>query len=134
MLFRSRKRVRNLILSAAPLLRLACSDSPLSAFFALHGLITARSRTGPVRPATLLCLAAGYSFHTFAKTMNAKPLLEMQPAEAALLAAACIAVMGVTMIGFGWAPHVFIILVLCALLALGRLKGLRSRCRSRCRS
>ena len=74
--------------------------------------------------ATLLCLAAGYSFHTFAKTMNAKPLLEMQPAEAALLAAACIAVMGVTMIGFGWAPHVSIILVLCALLALGRLKGL----------
>ena len=56
--------------------------------------------------------------------MNAKPLLEMQPAEAALLAAACIAVMGVTMIGFGWAPHVSIILVLCALLALGRLKGL----------
>ena len=56
--------------------------------------------------------------------MNAKPLLEMQPAEATLLAAACIAMMGVTMIGFGWAPHVSIILVLCALLALGRLKGL----------
>ena len=74
--------------------------------------------------ATLLCLAAGYSFHTFAKTMNAKPLLEMQPAEAALLAAACIAMMGVTMIGFVWAPHVSIILGLCALLALGRLKGL----------
>ena len=32
-------------------------------------------------------------------------LLEMQPREAAVMAALVVAVMGITMIHFGWVPH-----------------------------
>ena len=52
------------------------------------------------------------------------PLLDMKPGEAALIAAVVVAVMSATMIGFGWVPHLSIILVLCGLLTLGRFKGL----------
>ena len=53
-----------------------------------------------------------------------KPLIEMSPGQAALVAALCVGVMGVTMIGFGWTPHLSVIAVLCALLALGHARGL----------
>ena len=51
-------------------------------------------------------------------------LLEMQPREAAVMAALVVAVMGVTMIHFGWVPHLSVILVLCGLLGFGKAKGL----------
>ena len=35
-----------------------------------------------------------------------------------------IAIMGVTMIGFGWVPHLSLILAICVLLAIGVYKGL----------
>lgn len=50
-------------------------------------------------------------------------LINMSPREALPIALAIVAVMGVTMIGFGWVPHISIILVLCGLLAYGKLKG-----------
>ena len=53
-----------------------------------------------------------------------KPLIEMSPGQAALVAALCVGVMGVTMIGFGWTPHLSVIAVICALLALGHARGL----------
>ena len=52
------------------------------------------------------------------------PLLQMRPAKALLITIAIVAVMGVTMIGFGWVPHISIVLVLCGLFAYGQLKGL----------
>ena len=55
------------------------------------------------------------------------PLLNMRSGEAVLIAVIAVAAMSVTMIGFGWVPHLSIILVLCALLALGRCKGLSFR-------
>ena len=51
-------------------------------------------------------------------------LLEMQPREAAVMAALVVAVMGITMIHFGWVPHLSVILVLCGLLCFGKAKGL----------
>ena len=51
-------------------------------------------------------------------------LLEMQPREAAVMAALVVAVMGITMIHFGWVPHLSVILVLCGLLGFGKAKGL----------
>ena len=51
-------------------------------------------------------------------------LLEMRPREAAVIAALVVAVMGVTMIRFGWTPHLSVILILCALLVFGKSKGL----------
>ena len=51
----------------------------------------------------------------------------MRSGEAVLIAVIAVAAMSVTMIGFGWVPHLSIILVLCALLALGRCKGLSFR-------
>lgn len=55
------------------------------------------------------------------------PLLNMRSGEAVLIAVIAVAAMSVTMIGFGWVPHLSIILVLCALLALKRGKGLSFR-------
>ena len=51
-------------------------------------------------------------------------LLEMQPREAAVMAALVVAVMSITMIHFGWVPHLSVILVLCGLLCFGKAKGL----------
>lgn len=51
-------------------------------------------------------------------------LLEMRPGEAAVIAALVVAVMGITMIQFGWVPHLSVILVLCTLLVFGKSKGL----------
>lgn len=49
-------------------------------------------------------------------------LLKMKPAEALTIAVAIVAVMGFTMIGLGWVPHLSIILVMCGLLAYGAFK------------
>lgn len=51
-------------------------------------------------------------------------LLQMKPREAVPIAGAIVAVMGITMIGLGWVPHLSIILVMCALLVYGCVKGL----------
>ncbi|MDO4696865.1 MAG: Na+/H+ antiporter NhaC [Neisseria sp.] len=51
-------------------------------------------------------------------------LLQMKPREAVPIAGAIVAVMGITMIGLGWVPHLSIILVMCALLVYGCAKGL----------
>lgn len=53
----------------------------------------------------------------------AEPLIAMRPREALLTAVLIVAVMGVTMIGFGWVPHISIVLVMCGLFAYGRFKG-----------
>ncbi|UOP05018.1 Na+/H+ antiporter NhaC [Conchiformibius kuhniae] len=47
-------------------------------------------------------------------------LLQMKPREAVPVAGLIVAVMGITMIGLGWVPHLSIILVMCALLVYGR--------------
>ncbi len=47
----------------------------------------------------------------------------MRPREALLISILIVAVMGVTMIGFGWVPHISIVLVMCGLFAYGRFKG-----------
>lgn len=52
-----------------------------------------------------------------------EPLLHLRPAKALLIAVAIVAVMGVTMIGLGWIPHISITLALCGLFAYGRVNG-----------
>lgn len=52
------------------------------------------------------------------------PLISIRPAQALPIALAVIAVMGVTMIGFGWVPQVSLLLVLCGLFAYGKAKGI----------
>lgn len=47
----------------------------------------------------------------------------MRPREALLISILIVAVMGVTMIGFGWVPHISIVLVMCGLFAYGRFKS-----------
>ncbi|MDO4249707.1 MAG: Na+/H+ antiporter NhaC [Neisseria sp.] len=47
----------------------------------------------------------------------------MRPREALLTALLIVAVMGITMIGFGWVPHISIVLVMSGLFAYGRFKG-----------
>lgn len=47
----------------------------------------------------------------------------MRPREALLISLLIVAVMGITMIGFGWVPHISIVLVMCGLFAYGRFKG-----------
>ncbi|MDO4694674.1 MAG: Na+/H+ antiporter NhaC [Eikenella sp.] len=51
------------------------------------------------------------------------PLIRIAPKEAVPIAVLVIAVMAVTMIGFGWVPHISITLVMCGLLAYGKFKG-----------
>lgn len=53
-----------------------------------------------------------------------KALLTLQPKEALGIAVAAVAVLAVTMIGFGWVPHISIVLLMCGLFAYGRLRGL----------
>lgn len=54
-------------------------------------------------------------------------LLKISPAESALYAVLVIAVLGVTMIGWGWLPHLSLILVIMALFMLGCVKKLNFR-------
>ncbi|WP_230661515.1 Na+/H+ antiporter NhaC family protein [Psychrobacter sp. I-STPA10] len=42
-----------------------------------------------------------------------------------IISALIIAIMGVTMIGFGWVPHLSLLLAICVLLAIGLYKGLK---------
>ena len=50
-------------------------------------------------------------------------LLVMRPREALRVALVVVAVMGITMIGFEWVPHLSVILVLCGLLVFGRARN-----------
>lgn len=50
------------------------------------------------------------------------PLLSMKSSEAWLIAGLIVVALGVTMIGFGWVPHLSLILAVVALLFLGKLK------------
>ncbi|MCS4533549.1 Na+/H+ antiporter NhaC [Neisseria montereyensis] len=54
-----------------------------------------------------------------------EPLLTIRTGEAVMAAVLIVAVMGVTMIGFEWIPHLSVILVVCGLLAFGKFKGIR---------
>ncbi|MFW2176525.1 MULTISPECIES: Na+/H+ antiporter NhaC [unclassified Moraxella] len=56
--------------------------------------------------------------------MSPKVLVETTTRHAMLIAGVIVAIMGFTMISLGWVPHLSIILVLCGLLGLGKLRGL----------
>lgn len=56
--------------------------------------------------------------------MPPKILTQISPQLAFIISAIVIAIMGVTMIGFGWVPHLSLILAICVLLAIGLFKGL----------
>ncbi len=56
--------------------------------------------------------------------MPPKILTQISPQLAFMISAIVIAIMGVTMIGFGWVPHLSLILAICVLLAIGLFKGL----------
>lgn len=51
-------------------------------------------------------------------------LTQVAPKVAMIIAALVIAIMGITMIGFGWTPHLSLLLAICMLLAIGLFKGL----------
>lgn len=51
-------------------------------------------------------------------------LTQVSPKLAFMLSTLIILIMGVTMIGFGWVPHLSLILAICFLLAVGLFKGL----------
>ncbi|MEO1851815.1 MAG: Na+/H+ antiporter NhaC family protein, partial [Psychrobacter sp.] len=56
--------------------------------------------------------------------MPPKPLTQISAKLAFIISAIVIAIMGITMIGFGWVPHLSLILAICVLLAIGMTKGL----------
>ncbi len=56
--------------------------------------------------------------------MPPKILTQFSPKLAFIISAVIIAIMGVTMVGFGWVPHISLILAICVLLAIGIAKGL----------
>ncbi|MEK6202603.1 MAG: Na+/H+ antiporter NhaC, partial [Psychrobacter sp.] len=56
--------------------------------------------------------------------MPPKILTQISPQLAFMISAIVIAIMGVTMIGFGWVPHLSLILAICVLLGIGLFKGL----------
>lgn len=56
--------------------------------------------------------------------MSPKILTHISTQLAFVIAAIVIAIMGVTMIGFGWVPHLSLLLAICVLLAIGLFKGL----------
>lgn len=56
--------------------------------------------------------------------MPPKILTQISPKLAFMISTIVIAIMGVTMIGFGWLPHLSLILAICVLLAIGLFKGL----------
>lgn len=51
-------------------------------------------------------------------------LTQVSPKLAFMLSTLVILIMGVTMIGFGWVPHLSLLLAICFLLAVGLFKGL----------
>lgn len=51
-------------------------------------------------------------------------LTQVSPKLAFMLSTLIILIMGVTMISFGWVPHLSLILAICFLLAVGLFKGL----------
>lgn len=51
-------------------------------------------------------------------------LTQVSPKLAFMLSTLIILIMGLTMIGFGWVPHLSLILAICFLLAVGLFKGL----------
>lgn len=51
-------------------------------------------------------------------------LTQVTPKLAFILSTLVILIMGVTMIGFGWVPHLSLLLAICFLLAVGLFKGL----------
>lgn len=51
-------------------------------------------------------------------------LTQISPKLAFMLSTLVILIMGVTMIGFGWVPHLSLLLAICFLLAVGLFKGL----------
>lgn len=53
-----------------------------------------------------------------------EPLIHIKPSQAMPIAALIVAVLGITMIAFGWVPHISIIIVMCGLFVYGRAKGL----------
>lgn len=56
--------------------------------------------------------------------MPSEILTQFPPKLAFLISAVVIAIMGVTMIGFGWVPHLSLLLAICFLLAIGLFKKL----------
>lgn len=56
--------------------------------------------------------------------MPPQVLTELSPKVAFIIASVVIAIMGVTMIGFGWVPHLSLMLAIVVLLGLGMYKGL----------
>lgn len=56
--------------------------------------------------------------------MSPKMLTQISTQLAFIICVIVIAVMGVTMIGFGWVPHLSLVLAICVLLAIGLIKGL----------
>ncbi len=56
--------------------------------------------------------------------MAPQTLTQFSSGVAAIISAIVITIMGVTMIGFGWVPHLPLILAICVLLAIGLYKGL----------
>ena len=56
--------------------------------------------------------------------MPPQVLTELSPKVAFIIASVVIAIMGVTMIGFGWVPHLSLMLAMVVLLGLGMYKGL----------
>ncbi|WP_201585992.1 Na+/H+ antiporter NhaC [Psychrobacter jeotgali] len=56
--------------------------------------------------------------------MPPKILTQFSPKLAFLISAVVIAIMGVTMIGFGWVPHLSLLLAICVLLAIGLFRRL----------
>ncbi|WP_198332133.1 Na+/H+ antiporter NhaC [Psychrobacter aquimaris] len=56
--------------------------------------------------------------------MAPQTLTQFSSGVAVIISAIVITIMGVTMIGFGWVPHLSLILAICILLAIGLYKGL----------
>lgn len=56
--------------------------------------------------------------------MPPQVLTELSPKVAFIIASVVIEIMGVTMIGFGWVPHLSLMLAIVVLLGLGMYKGL----------
>ncbi|MDO4997773.1 MAG: Na+/H+ antiporter NhaC family protein [Neisseria sp.] len=52
-------------------------------------------------------------------------LLSMTPAQAVAIAVAVIVVLGITMIGFGWVPHLSLLTVILGLMLFGLLRGVK---------
>lgn len=58
-------------------------------------------------------------------TPEVDALIQMSPAQASLIAAVCVAILSVTMIAWGWVPHLSLLLVILGLLVFGLLRGLK---------